>query len=109
MLSSEEEKGPDTPGDSDSLPAIIEVVGDAEKTGTTILGAVPSLTYEPTPFNFARRRWKSLSRTPTEERQEPPPEFDVEYIEQPIAAQSSQDQIYSSQRWSAAECPFRSP
>ncbi|KAK1232330.1 histone lysine methyltransferase Set9 [Marasmius sp. AFHP31] len=87
MLSSEEEKGPDTPGDSASPPAIIEVIDDAEKIKANILGVVPSLTYKPTPFNFARRRWKSLSRTPTEERQEPPPEFDVESIPTPSSSE----------------------
>ncbi|KAK7053347.1 histone lysine methyltransferase Set9 [Paramarasmius palmivorus] len=60
--SSEEDKGPVTPEDSAASSPAIEVV-DADPAPL----AAPSLTYKPSPFNFARRRWSSQSRPQTEE------------------------------------------
>ncbi|KAI3618592.1 histone-lysine n-methyltransferase set9 [Moniliophthora roreri] len=60
-ISSEDEKGPVTPEDSAAPSPAVAIESD------TIVAAVPSLTLKPSPFNLARRRWASRSRTPTEE------------------------------------------
>ncbi|KAF9263230.1 hypothetical protein L218DRAFT_1077241 [Marasmius fiardii PR-910] len=83
--SSEGDKGPVTPEDA-VLPPVIEITAgsDPEKSGATTIGTISSLTYKPTPFNFARRKWSSMSRTPTEERtsqrDEEALEFDLESL-----------------------------
>ncbi|EEB91427.1 hypothetical protein MPER_10211, partial [Moniliophthora perniciosa FA553] len=61
--SSEDEKGPVTPEDSAALSPPVTV----ESNVMPIVAAAPSLTFKPSPFNLARRRWASRSRTPTEE------------------------------------------
>ncbi|KAG7098649.1 hypothetical protein E1B28_000565 [Marasmius oreades] len=83
--SSEEDKGPDTLEDAALPPAVIDITTgfDSEKSSATV-GMIPSLTYKPSPFNFARRKWSSMSRPPTEEptpqREDEASEFDLESL-----------------------------
>ncbi|KAJ4483295.1 hypothetical protein J3R30DRAFT_3698073 [Lentinula aciculospora] len=67
--SSEDEKGPDTPEDSQSPPAILEVELGEWDRGPSLIVTAPAVppAYKPSPFSFARRRWSSLSASPVEE------------------------------------------
>ncbi|KAJ3909197.1 hypothetical protein F5879DRAFT_984991 [Lentinula edodes] len=67
--SSEDEKGPDTPEDSLSPPAIVEVELEDWDRGPSLIVTAPAVppAYKPSPFSFARRRWSSLSASPIEE------------------------------------------
>ncbi|KAJ3934009.1 MAG: hypothetical protein NXY57DRAFT_996312 [Lentinula lateritia] len=67
--SSEDEKVPDTPEDSLSPPAIVEVELEDWDRGPSLIVTAPAVppAYKPSPFSFARRRWSSLSASPIEE------------------------------------------
>ncbi|KAJ3791018.1 hypothetical protein GGU10DRAFT_63924 [Lentinula aff. detonsa] len=67
--SSEDEKGPDTPEDSQSPPAIMEVELEDWDRGPSLIVTAPAVppAYKPSPFSFARRRWSSLSASPVED------------------------------------------
>ncbi|THV02364.1 hypothetical protein K435DRAFT_351527 [Dendrothele bispora CBS 962.96] len=68
--SSEDEKGPQTPEDSATPPAInIESAEEVPAVVITTAGITPSLTFKPSPFTFARRRWSSLCTSPTDDDQ----------------------------------------
>lgn len=73
--SSEDDKGPVTPEDHLSPPATVVEIDSGEAGHDSLLSSklVPplsagALTFKPTPFNFARRRWSSsLSTSPLDE------------------------------------------
>ncbi|KAF5370841.1 hypothetical protein D9758_001978 [Tetrapyrgos nigripes] len=66
--SEEDGEGPHTPEDSQSPPAVGVESGDP--ASLVITAAIPPpLTYKPTPFSFARRRWSSFRNLPSEEDQ----------------------------------------
>ncbi|KAJ3777865.1 hypothetical protein FB446DRAFT_715974 [Lentinula raphanica] len=67
--SSEDEKGPNTPEESQSPPAIVEVDLEDWDRGPSLIVTAPAVppAYKPSPFSFARRRWSSLSASPVEE------------------------------------------
>ncbi|KAE9396943.1 hypothetical protein BT96DRAFT_996218 [Gymnopus androsaceus JB14] len=63
--SSDDDKGPDTPEDSLSPPAIVTVELEEWEQGPLLIVTAPAIlpTYKPSPFSFARRHWSSLSAT----------------------------------------------
>jgi len=71
--SSDDDKGPVTPEDSQSPPAIIEVEMEEWDRGPSLIVTAPAIppAYKPSPFSFARRRWSSLSTSPVEEQSKP--------------------------------------
>ncbi|KAE9411350.1 hypothetical protein BT96DRAFT_870033 [Gymnopus androsaceus JB14] len=68
--SSDDDKGPDTPEDSLSPPAIVTVELEEWERGPSLIVTAPAIlpAYKPSPFSFARRRWSSLSASPIDEQ-----------------------------------------
>lgn len=68
--SSDDDKGPDTPEDSQSPPALVVLELDEWERGPSLIVTAPTIppAYKPSPFSFARRRWSSLSTSPVDEQ-----------------------------------------